>query len=459
MLLMGGNKRSIIELKYMRKVQQVLIRGGKCVEKLINRDAYLSRLIDKKENGLIKVITGIRRCGKSYLLFYLFRDYLISSGVKEEQIISIALDDDTCEQYRNPDELSKFIRSKIVNKEMYYILIDEVQYAITKKELENPEDVKLYNVLNGLMRLRNVDIYVTGSNSKLLSQDVMTAFRGRGDQVQVFPLSFKEYYDFVGGDKSEAYEEYALYGGMPQLLSFKRDEEKVKYLKNLFSEVYFKDISERYVVKLPDVLTELTDDLCSSVGSLTNAKKIADTLGSVKNIKVSTSTIAKYLEYLIESFMFSEAKRYDVKGKKYFEYPLKYYCTDVGLRNARLNFRQQEETHIMENIIYNELIIRGYFVDVGVVEIIENDEGKKRRKQCEIDFVVNMGSKRYYIQSALSVSNPDKMTTELRPLKNTRDFFKKIIISKSHAKPWTDEDGIVHIGLYDFLLNQNSLEL
>ena len=429
------------------------------MEKLISRDTYLSRLLDKKENGLIKVITGIRRCGKSYLLFYLFRDYLIESGVKEEQIISIALDDDTCEQYRNPDELSKYIRSKIVNKEMYYILIDEVQYAITKQELENPEDIKLYNVLNGLMRLRNVDIYVTGSNSKLLSQDVMTAFRGRGDQVQVFPLSFKEYYDFVGGDKSEAYEEYALYGGMPQLISFKRDEEKVRYLKNLFSEVYFKDISERYVVKLPDVLTELTDDLCSSVGSLTNAKKIADTLGTVKNIKVSTSTIVKYLGHLIESFMFSEAKRYDVKGKKYFEYPLKYYCTDVGLRNARLNFRQQEETHIMENIIYNELICRGYSVDVGVVEIIESNEGKKTRKQCEIDFVVNMGSKRYYIQSALSISDPDKMTTELRPLKNTKDFFKKIIISKTHAKAWTDEDGIVHIGLYDFLLNPNSLEL
>lgn len=428
------------------------------MEKLINRDTYLSRLIDKKENGLIKVITGIRRCGKSYLLFYLFRDYLIESGIKEEQIISIALDDDTCEQYRNPDALSKFIRSKIVNKEMYYILIDEVQYAITKQEFENPEEIKLYNVLNGLMRLRNVDIYVTGSNSKLLSQDVMTAFRGRGDQVQIFPLSFKEYYDFLSGDKSEAYEDYALYGGMPQLISFKRDEEKVRYLKNLFSEVYFKDISERYVVKLPDVLTELTDDLCSSVGSLTNAKKIADTLGTVKNIKVSTSTIAKYLEYLIESFMFCEAKRYDVKGKKYFEYPLKYYCTDVGLRNARLNFRQQEETHIMENIIYNELICRGYSVDVGVVEIAETNEGKKTRKQCEIDFVVNMGSKRYYIQSALSVSDPDKMATELRPLKNTKDFFKKIIISKTHAKAWTDEDGIVHIGLYDFLLNPNSLE-
>lgn len=415
-------------------------------------------MIDKRDNGLIKVITGIRRCGKSYLLFYLFRDYLIENGVKEEQIISIALDDDTCERYRNPDELSKFIRSKIVNREMYYILIDEVQYAITKQELENSEDIKLYHVLNGLMRLRNVDIYVTGSNSKLLSRDVMTAFRGRGDQVQVFPLSFKEYFDFVGGDKSEAYEDYALYGGMPQLISFKRDEEKVSYLKNLFSEVYFKDISERYAVKLPDVLKELTDDLCSSVGSLTNAKKIADTLGTIKSIKVSTSTISKYLEYLTASFMFHEAKRYDVKGKRYFEYPLKYYCTDVGLRNARLNFRQQEETHIMENIIYNELICRGCSVDVGVVEVVESKEGKRTKKQCEIDFVVNRGTKKYYIQSALSVSDPDKMATELRPLKNTKDFFKKIIISKTHAKPWTDEDGIVHIGLYEFLLNQNSLE-
>ncbi|HBS10588.1 MAG TPA: ATPase [Firmicutes bacterium] len=428
------------------------------MKELINRNAYLNRLIDKKENGLIKVITGIRRCGKSYLLFYLFRDYLISIGVKEEQIISIALDDDAYEKYRNPDELSKYIRSKIVNKEMYYVFIDEVQYAIKKKELENPEDIKLYNVLNGLMRMRNVDIYVTGSNSKLLSQDVMTAFRGRGDQVQVFPLSFKEYYDFVGGDKSEVYEEYALYGGMPQLLSFKRAEEKIKYLKNLFSEVYFKDISERYVVELPDILAELTDDLCSSIGSLTNAKKISDTLMSVKNTKVSTSTIAKYLTYLTESFLFSEAKRYDVKGKKYFEYPLKYYCTDVGLRNARLNFRQQEETHIMENIIYNELIFRGYSVDVGVVEVAETKEGKRTRKQCEIDFVVNKGSKRYYVQSALSLNDPIKIATELKPLKNTKDFFKKIIISKTHTKPWTDEVGILHIGLYDFLLNMNILE-
>lgn len=426
---------------------------------IIKRNSYLNRLIEKKENGLIKVITGIRRCGKSYLLFNLFYDYLLESGVDEEQIITIALDDDTFVQYRDPDELSKYIRSKIVNKKQYYILIDEVQYAITKDELKNPENIRLYNVLNGLMRLRNVDIYVTGSNSKMLTKDVLTAFRGRGDEVKVFPISFKEYYDFVGGDKSETYEEYALYGGMPLVLSKKNDAEKMSYLQGLFTEVYFKDIVERYDIALPDVLEELTDDLCSSIGSLTNASKIANTLQSVKNIKVSSTTISSYLNYLIESFLFSNAKRYDVKGKKYFEYPSKYYCTDIGLRNARLNFRQQEETHMMENIIYNELLCRGYSVDVGVVDIVEKKDSKRSKKQCEIDFVVNIGSKKYYIQSALNVSDPTKMDTELRPLKNTNDFFKKIIISKTTQKPWTDEDGILHLGLYEFLLNESALDL
>lgn len=416
-------------------------------------------LIDKKENGLIKVITGIRRCGKSYLLFHLFYDYLLESGIREEQIITIALDDDTYVRYRDPEELSKFIRSKIFSRDMYYILIDEVQYAITKEELKNPENLRLYNVLNGLMRLRNVDIYVTGSNSKMLTKDVLTAFRGRGDEIKVYPVSFKEYYAFMGGDKSEAYEEYALYGGMPLVLSRKKETEKIHYLQSLFTEVYFKDIVERYDIALTDVFEELTDDLCSSVGSLTNASKIAKTLQSVKGIKVSGNTIANYLNYLLESFLFSNARRYDVKGKKYFEYPSKYYCTDVGLRNARLNFRQQEETHIMENIIYNELLCREYSVDVGVVELIENKEGKKTKKQCEIDFVVNKGSKKYYIQSALNVNDPSKMDAELRPLKNTRDFFKKIIVTKTAMKPWTDEDGILHLGLYEFLLNENSLQL
>ncbi len=429
------------------------------MQSIIKRDEYLNRIIDRKENGMIKIITGIRRCGKSFLLFNLFYEYLLETGVKKEQIITIALDDNLHMKYRDPDKLSEYIRERISNSDMYYILIDEVQYAISNEELKNKEEVKLYNVLNGLMRLRNVDIYVTGSNSKLLTKDILTAFRGRGDEIRIFPLSFKEYYSFVGGDKSDAYEEYALYGGMPFVLTKKKEAEKLSYLKALFTEVYFKDIIERYDIALPDILSELTDDLCSSIGSLTNANKISNTLQSVKNIKVSSTTISNYLDYLVESFLFTNAKRYDIKGKKYFEYPSKYYCVDVGLRNARLNLRQQEETHIMENIIYNELLCRECSVDVGVVDITENEDGKHKRKQCEIDFIVNKGSKKYYIQSALNVSEQSKLETELRPLKNVRDFFKKIIISKTSMKPWTDEDGILHLGLFDFLLNENSLEL
>ena len=429
------------------------------MNKTIKRDNYLQKIVDRKENGLIKVITGIRRCGKSFLLFNLFYDYLIDNGVKPEQIITIALDDDRLVQYRDPAVLSEYIRSKIIGSEMHYILIDEVQYAITREELKNPESIRLYNVLNGLMRLRNVDIYVTGSNSKMLTKDVLTVFRGRGDEIRVYPISFREYYSSVGGDKSEAYEEYALYGGMPLVLSRKTDADKMAYLQSLFTEVYFKDIAERYDIALTDVFADLTDDLCSAIGSLTNANKIANTLRTVRGVSVSSTTISNYLGYLTESFLFSNAKRYDVKGKKYFEYPSKFYCTDIGLRNARLNFRQQEETHIMENIIYNELLCRGYSVDVGVVEVNEKNGEKKVRKQCEIDFVVNHGAKKYYIQSALSVSDPEKMETELRPLKNIKDFFKKIIISKSSMKPWTDEDGILHLGLYEFLLNENALDL
>lgn len=429
------------------------------MQNVIQRNEYLDKMTGKKGNGMIKVITGIRRCGKSFLLFNLFYDHLLESGVKEEQIIMIALDDDLYLKYRDPDELSRYIRGKIVNKDMYYILIDEIQYAITKEELKNPENIRLYNVLNGLMRLRNVDIYVTGSNSKMLTRDVLTAFRGRGDEIKVFPLSFAECFAYMGGDKSEAYEEYALYGGMPLVLTKKSNAEKMTYLQNLFTEVYFKDIVERYDIELPDVLSELTDDLCSSVGSLTNANKISNTLRTVRNLKVSSTTVSNYLNYLIESFLFSNAKRYDVKGKKYFEYPSKYYCTDIGLRNARLNFRQQEETHIMENIIYNELLRREYSVDVGVVEIVEGNGGKRTKKQCEIDFVINKGSKKYYIQSALNVSEPSKLEAELRPLKHTKDFFKKIIIVKTSMKPWTDENGILHLGLYEFLLNENALEL
>ena len=425
---------------------------------VIKRDKYLQKFISRKQNGLVKIITGIKGCGKSFLLFNLFCDYLLKSGIDKEHIIAIPLDDDKYIEYRDPIKLSKYIREKIIDSNMYYILIDEVQYAITNKELKNTDEIMLYNVLNGLMRLRNVDIYVTGSNSKMLTKDVLTAFRGRGDEVKIYPLTFKEYYDFVGGERFSAFEDYALYGGMPIILSKNRDEEKANYLKNLFTEVYFKDILERYNIEFPDVLSELTDDLCSSIGSLTNANKIANTLKSLKKIKVSSLTIANYLEYLSESFLFNNAKRYDVKGKKYFEYPSKYYCVDIGLRNARLNFRQLEDTHIMENIIYNELLCRGYFVDVGVVEIIETKEGHLSKKQCEIDFVVNKGSKKYYIQSALDVSDSDKLNTEIRSLKKTNDFFKKILITKTFMKPWNDEDGILHLGLYDFLLNENSLE-
>lgn len=429
------------------------------MKSIIQRNSYLQQLADKQNNGMIKVITGIRRCGKSYLLFNLFYDYLLENGVEPEQIITVALDDDIDLIYRDPSKLSEYIRSRISDSKMHYVFIDEVQYAITKEELKNPEEIRLYNVLNGLLRLRNVDIYVTGSNSKMLTKDVMTAFRGRGDEIRVHPVSFKEYYDFVGGEKTEVYEDYALYGGLPLVLFKKSASEKMNYLATLFSEIYFKDIEERYSIRYPDVLEELTDDLCSSVGSLTNSTKISKALKSVKNISVSSTTVSQYLSFLTEAFLFSKALRYDVKGKKYFEFPSKYYCVDLGLRNARLNFRQQEEAHIMENIIYNELLRRGYSVDVGVVEITEMKKNVREKKQCEIDFVVNNGSKRYYIQSALNVSEPSKMETELRPLKNTRDFFRKIIITKTMMKPWTDEYGILHIGLYEFLLNENSLEL
>lgn len=430
------------------------------MEKLIQRNRYLQKLIDRKENGLVKVITGIRRCGKSYLLFKLFYNYLIESGVGEDHIITVALDDDENVRYRDPTELSKYIRSRLTDKNgMYYILLDEVQYAISREEMKNQETVRLYDVLNGLLRLNNTDIYVTGSNSKMLSKDVMTAFRGRGDTVEVYPLSFKEYYDYVGGDKSDAYEDYALYGGMPLVLFKKTDDEKYRYLSSLFEEVYFRDITERYRIAYPDVLSELTDDLCSSVGSLTNVSKITNTIRTVKGLKVDENTVASYLNYLSESFLFRCAKRYDVKGKRYFSYPSKYYCTDIGLRNIRLNFRQQEETHIMENMIYNELISRGYTVDVGVVEIWTTDENGNRKKvNCEIDFVANRGRKKYYIQSALNVGDSVKEKTELRPLLGTNDFFRKIIVTKSNMKPWFDENGILHLGLYEFLLNESAVD-
>jgi len=424
----------------------------------IQRDTYLEQLKNSRFNGQIKVITGIRRCGKSFLLFRIYHDHLREEGVKEENIIKIVLDDDAYTQLCDPYELSKYIRSRVTDKDQkFYVFIDEVQYAISKEETRNPDTpIRLYSVLNGLIHLGNVDVYVTGSNSKFLSKDVMTEFRGRGDVIHIYPLSFKEYYDYVGGEKAEAYEQYAMFGGLPFVLTKNTDEKKAHYLSNLFSEVYFRDIVERYRVDLDSILAQLTDTLCSSIGSLTNANKLSKTLASVGGRKVSSETIAAYIGYLSDSFLFREAKRFDVKGKRYFQYPCKYYCADIGLRNARLNFRQQEESHIMENIIFNELVSRNYSVDVGVVELTETaEDGKRHQKHYEIDFVVNKGSTKYYIQSALIMDTETKTKQELRSLLGVNDSFRKIVITKTHAKPWTDETGILHIGLYQFLLDKD----
>ena len=428
---------------------------------MIERKKYLDALIKKKWNDRIKIITGIRRCGKSTLLFDLFKEHLLKTGVKEKNIVTIQLDDDKYAELRDADRLSDYIRNTIgKSKEQYYVLIDEIQYAITKEELlQKDAPVKLYSVLNGFLHLKNIDVYVTGSNSKMLSKDISTEFRGRGDVVRVYPLSFQEFYHAADMDKTDAYNVYSMYGGMPYLFYLDTDEEKYNYLSELFEEIYFKDIEERYSVKLPSVLRDLTSDLCSSIGSLTNASKIARTLQSKKNVKVDPETISSYLSYLKDSFLFSEAVRYDVKGKKYFEYPSKYYCTDIGLRNVRLGLRQQEETHIMENCIYNELIIRGYAVDVGVIPIVEkNEAGNRVQNNCEIDFLATKGSRKYYIQSALSMDDKEKEITELRPLKAVDDSFKKIVVSKSYGKSWNDDEGILRINLIDFLLDDESLD-
>lgn len=428
---------------------------------LIKRDRYLRQLIGKQWNGRIKILTGIRRCGKSTVLFEIFLQYLLNQKMDRGHIITLALDDDKNKQYRNPEELSKYIRSKCVHpEEKYYVLLDEIQYAISKEELHNPDTpVRLYSVLNGLLHMKNIDVYVTGSNSKLLSRDVSTEFRGRGDTIHIYPLSFTEYYEASGMDKEDAYAEYAMYGGMPYLLNLNTDDEKYDYLDNLFEEIYFKDIEERYAIRLPGVLRDLTSSLCSSVGSLTNASKIAKAVNSMKNVKTDPETISQYLSYLADSFLFSKAERYDVKGKRYFEYPAKFYCTDIGLRNVRLGLRQQEPTHIMENILYNELLVRGYAVDVGVVEAVDkNAEGRRTQKSLEIDFIARKGSKKYYIQSAFSMEDVEKQKMELRPLLAVEDFFKKIVVSKTYGKSWTDDRGILRIGLLDFLMDENSLD-
>lgn len=410
----------------------------------ISRDIYLAKLISRKENNLIKILTGIRRCGKSYLLDPLFKNYLIKSGVKENHIIKLELDKEENKKFRDPHVLNEYIKSQIKDKDMYYILLDEIQ-LVTDFE----------SVLNGLLYERNLDVYVTGSNSKFLSTDIITEFRGRGDEIKVFPLSFSEFLSAFNGDKYEAWSEYILYGGLPLILSKKTDEEKSQYLKNLFEQTYIKDIIERYNIQRSDIIDSIINMLASSVGSLTNPKKLYDTFVSSGEKELSFNTINSYIKYIEDSFIVNKSDRYDVKGKKYIQTPQKYYFSDIGLRNARLNFRQQEENHIMENIIYNELIIRGYNVDVGVVEVRDDN----KRKQLEVDFVCNLGNKRYYIQSTLNLDTREKTIQEERPLMSINDNFKKIIVVKDNIKHWFTEEGILVIGIQEFLLDKNSLDL
>ena len=412
--------------------------------KEIKRDVYLNKIIEKRENGLIKIITGIRRCGKSYLLDPLFKNYLLESGVKEDHIIKLDLDERKNNKFLDPDQLDQYIRDLIKDNDQYFLILDEIQKV---------EDFE--SVLNGFLHIRNLDVYVTGSNSKFLSSDIITEFRGRGDEVRIHPLSFSEFYSAFNGTKEEAWEQYIVYGGLPRILSFKNEVEKSEYLKNLFEKTYLDDIVERNNVQRVDVLDAVVNILASSIGSLTNPNKLSNTFESSGFKDVSVNTITSYINYLQDSFLIEKATRYDVKGKKYIQTPYKFYFSDIGLRNCRLNFRQQEETHIMENIIFNELLYRGYNVDVGVVEIREGDD----KKQVEVDFVCNQYNKRYYIQSALSLPTREKTIQEERPLMNIPDNFKKIIVVKDDIKPWISEEGISIVGLKEFLLNPNSMDL
>lgn len=424
----------------------------------IKRDNYLQQLIAYRFDGLVKVITGIRRCGKSYLLKNIYKDYLISDGVKESNIIVIELDLAKDIKYRNPLILSSYVREKVENsKEEYYLFVDEIQMSDKVPNPYNSDGKKItfYDALNDLRSLTNLDIYVSGSNSMMLSTDVLTEFRGRSDEIRVHPLSFSEYYSAVGGEKNAAFDEYSFYGGMPLVLSRPNKTAKMNYLKSLLSEVYIKDIVERKGIERQDILEQVLDLLCSSLGSLTNPSKIANTLKSQWREAVSANTIRAYIGHLEDAFLFSESKRYDVKGKAYFDSPNKYYCEDIGLRNARIGFRQLEITHIMENIIYNELIIRQFSVDVGIVySRTVNKNGNSVRTAREIDFVVNSGDKRTYIQSAYAMSTAEKKETELKPFTLTGDFFPKIVVGKDVGKRWYDDCGILHINVIDFLLDR-----
>lgn len=415
----------------------------------IKRDKYLNDLINRMHNGMIKVVTGIRRCGKSYLLFNIFKNYLLEQGVPVSHIITIELDQRKNKKYRDPDTILDYIESLIEDDEQYYIMLDEVQML---QEFEE--------VLNSLLHIRNADIYVTGSNSKFLSKDVITEFRGRGDEIHIYPLTFKEFMEAYDGDMYRGWAEYVVYGGLPLTVTMKTEEQKINYLTNLFKETYLKDIIERHHIEKTQELEDLVNILASAIGSLTNPPKIEATFKSAIQSTISLNTIRQYIEYLEDAFIINKANRYNVKGRKYIGTPLKYYFEDVGLRNARLGFRQVEETHLMENIIYNELRSRGYSVDVGVVEKRGTDEnGKEYKNQLEIDFVANLGSKRYYIQSAFSMPTEEKRIQEKASLVNVNDSFKKIVVVKDVVNVTRDEDGITTMSIYDFLLKENSLEL
>lgn len=415
----------------------------------IKRDLYLNKLIMSMHNGMIKIVTGIRRCGKSYLLFNLFSDYLKSQGVDEGHIIKVDLEDRRNKKLRNPDALLEYIDAHITKEGMHYVMLDEVQWV------EEFEDV-----LNSYLKIPNVDVYVTGSNSKFLSSDVITEFRGRGDEIKVAPLSFSEYFSVFNGSKQEAMEEYLTFGGLPKIATMRGNEEKMKYLQTLFKKTYITDILERYKIKNEEELEELINILASSIGGLINPNKLVKTFKSVKKVSISPNTLSFYLEILQEVFMVEKSIRYDIKGKKYIDTPAKYYFADLGLRNARINFRQYEVTHLMENLIYNELRVRELFVDVGVVVVnTKDEEGKSQRKQLEVDFVCNQGSKRCYIQSALRLPNEEKREQELRSLMNISDNFQKFIITEDPIKRYQDENGVVFMNIYEFLLDKESLKV
>lgn len=430
---------------------------------MLPRKQYLEKLIQKKDNGRIKVITGLRRCGKSVLLFQLYRNYLLGEGVQQDQIVGLALDILENAKYRNPIELDRYIREQIVDSnKRYYVFIDEIQFVseIQNPYVDDPEaKITFVDAVLGLMQMPNIDVYVTGSNSKMLSSDILTQFRDRGDEIRVFPLSFAEFYEAYEEDKRGAWQDYYTYGGMPVVTTLNTHEEKSRYLRDLFSRTYLKDVLERHkILNEDEVLEILLDILASGIGSLTNPNKLSNTFKSERQINVAPETIDHYLDYFLDAFLIQKATRYDVKGRKYIKTPAKYYYSDPGLRNARLGFRQLEETHLMENVLYNDLIRRGLDVDVGVVEYnTKGQDGKSIRKQLEVDFVVNRGSDRFYIQSALSIADPEKRKQEIASLLRISDSFRKMVVVKDYLKPWTDEHGIRYVGIEQFLLDEELL--